>query len=220
MVATTNESEPAVSTDQALAILTGQASELRGAMIEALSTADDAKMRKLALELAGVNKQIGDIELSTQGDARNLYRDAAHDALDAFEVPGMTLSVKYKDGAVLSAQYMMLGETFDAIKAAVDAIDKPSSVVSWAYGRDEEGYQSFDWGSASRSTRTGTTTPTSNGERTVGWTSPSGTDIALGDAFDTVATATEKAEYATKVGGSAQYAYKSKVVKASGYSKK
>ena len=120
-----------------LAKLTTQANELRGAMVEALGKADDNTVRKLGNELAQVNKQILGIEVTSQGDARDEYRDAMHDALNLFELDGLTLTVKFNsEDGVASIVFQPVAETIDTIKAAVANIERPSSAVRWTYGGD------------------------------------------------------------------------------------
>lgn len=206
-----------------ISTLTQQANELRGAMNTAMGfnpelpqMPDDAKVRRLGNELAGITKQIADLEVSAQAAPRQLFQDTMHDNLNAFEMPGLTLTVKVEDKAI-SAVYTLTGETLDAIKAVIAGVDTPSSVVKWTYGRDDEGFQSFDLGSNGRTKRTGNTTST--GERSVGWLAPDGTTVQQGDAFKACATEAEMAEHDALDKGSKQYTYKSKILRAAGYGK-
>ena len=201
-----------------VAKLTTQANELRGAMVEALGKADDSTVRKLGNELAAVNKSILDLEVTSQGNERQVYMEAMHDTLNEFEKDGLTLTVKFAvDGGVSSVVFAPTDAIMTAIKAAVAGITRPSSAVKWQYGRDEEGHQAFDFGGTTR--RMPATGTSANGQRNVGWTAPNGNTVSLGDAFDAIATATEKTELGTKSGGSATHAYKSKVITAGGYKK-
>ena len=203
-----------------LAKLTTQANELRVAMVEALGKVDDSAVRKLGNELAAINKLVLDIEATSQGDARTAYMEACHDALNEFELDGLELTVKYDEAHVSSAVFTLQGATFDAIKAAIDAIEKPSSVTKWSYGwetgDDGKRHQSFDFGKGPRNS----TPSNANGTRTVGWVDKDGTDTTLGAAFDKHATAADKAHLATLTGGSATNAYKVKTITAAGCSKK
>ena len=195
--------------------LTNQANELRGAMVEALGQADDSKVRKLGNELATVNRQIIDLEATTQTDARDNYRDIMHDTLNAFELDGLTLTVKFDaEGDGPSIVFRPTDATILAIGDAVKAITRPSSATKRTYGRDEEGYQSFDFGKGAK--RTGSA---NGGPRTVGWTTPDGRAIALGDAFAICATEAQKTELGKLSGGSATNAFKVKTITAAGYKK-
>lgn len=209
--ATTNTDPVDIGTLQA------RAAELRTAMGEALTAMDDNKVRKLSNELAAVNKSILDLEATAQLGDRNDFMEAMHDALNAYEVDGLTLTVRFSqadDGKVsTNVVFTATDDVLDAIKGTIANITRPSSVKSWTYGRDDQGQQSFDFGKGPRKS-TGT-----NGTRTMGW-SKDGQDISLGDAFDACATAKEKSEYQTLDTGSKQHAFKSKVVTAAGYTKK
>lgn len=206
------------TTTQDLAKLTTQANELRGAMIEALGKSDDNAARKLGNELAQVNKQILEIEVSAQGDERTAYMDAMHDALNTFELDGLTLTVKFNaEDGVSSVIYTPIASTIDAIKTSVAGITRPTSAKAWTYGRDESGHQSFDFGGTPRKT---STPSNGNGTRTVGWTTKNGADTTLGKAFDECATAEDKATLATLNGGSATNAYKVQTITKAGYTKK
>ena len=206
MTAPTTTEEPAVDAGK----LTTQANELRGAMIEALGVSNDSKVRKLGNELEQVNKQILDLEAKAQVGERQAYMELMHDALNEFEVDGMTLTVKFNaDVGVSSVVFTPTDAAYDTITAAVAGITRPSSATKWEYGRDDEGHQSFDFG-------------TGNSTRSMGW-AKNGNDITLGDAFDAVATAAEKAANAKLTGkenASKSYALKVKVVTAAGYTKK
>ena len=209
-------------TAQDITKLEAQAQELRGAMVEALGAADDAKVRKLGNELAQINKQVIDAQAETQKDARTDYMASMHDGLVTFERDGLTLTVKYavndEGQEVISAVYNVTGDMMDAIKATIAGIDRPSSANKWEYGRDEKGEHSFDFGRGPRKASTGT--GGGNGSHNTGWLSKEGSDISLGDAFDACATAAQKKELESKTTGSQQYALKVKVVKEAGYSKK
>ena len=54
--------------------LEAQATELRTAMMAALTSADDAKVRKLGNELATINKQLLDARGEAEAGARQDYR--------------------------------------------------------------------------------------------------------------------------------------------------
>lgn len=212
--------ETTTTNTQDLEKLTTQANELRGAMVTALGKAEDNKVRQLGNELAQVNRQILDIEVKSQGSDRDAYRDSIHDALNLFEFEEVTLTVKFNaEDGVASIAFEPTKATISAIKAAVASIARPSSAIRWTYGRDEQGYQAFDFGSAQKRTSATTGTGSANGTRTVGWTSPSGADITLGDAFDACATAEEKAKLGNLKGGSATNAHKVLVVTKAGYKK-
>ncbi len=199
--------------------LTAQANELRNAMMEALGASDDAKVRKLGNELANVNKQILDGEVGTQSDARTEYMGSMHDALNAFEVDGQTLTVRFsiddEGKETLGVAFEPIADTIELIKVAIASIDRPSTATKWTYGRDDEGHQSFDFGRGTR--KIATTQP--NGTRSTGWKSKDGTDISLGDAFDACATAVEKKERDDKTTGSQKYSVQVRVVKTGGYTK-
>lgn len=202
-----------------LATLTKQATELRGAMMEALGKAEDNTVRRLGNELAQVNRQILEAESEVQGDARTEYMGYAHDALNAFEVDGQTLTVRFavndEGQESLAIVFEPTEGTIESIKAAIASIERPSTAVRWTYGRDEEGHQSFDFGRAAR--KTPTTQP--DVTRSTGWKSPTGHDISLGDAFNACATPAEKAERDGKATGSQKYAVQIRVVKANSYTK-
>jgi hypothetical protein len=197
--------------------LQAQANELRGAMIKALGDADDNTSRKLGNELVAVNRSILDIEVQAQGSERDAYRDAMHDALNTLEVDGFTLTVKYNaEDGVSSIAFAPTAVTIDAIKAAVATITRPSSAKQWVYGRDESGYQSFDFSNTKRAPSNGN----GDGTRTVGWVTPSGSDISLGKAFDACATPENLTAIAELVGGSKTNAYKVQTITKAGYTKK
>jgi hypothetical protein len=207
-----------------LAKLETQANELRGAMVTALGldpanpqTPDDDKARKLGNDLTAVKKQILDVEITAQGSSRDLFRDAMHDALNAFELPGLTLTVKYDVNDVAIIVYTPTPSTIDGIKAAVADIERPSSATKWTYGRDEEGFQSFEFANAGPKRSANST----NGSTTSkpGWIAPNGTPITLSDAFKACATAEQLAEYATRTTSNSQYAFKNKVAREAGYKK-
>mgnify|MGYP004448955767 FL=1 len=215
---TTNTTE---ETTMDLGKLQTQAHELRSAMVEALGIADDGKVRKLSNELASVNKQILDIEVNAQGDARATFLEAMHDTLNEFEIGGMELTVKFDaHNGVTSIAYGLTGAMFDKIKAAVALVERPSSATKWVYtwedGDDGSRHQSFEFGKAGTKRSPGS----SNGTRTVGWLSKDGTEMSLGDAYELVATDKNKADLAKLTGGSATHAHKSKVVSAAGFTKK
>ena len=114
--------------------LTTQANELRGAMVEALGLAEDNTVRKLGNDLAQVNRQILDIEVTSQGSARDTYRDAIYDAVNEFEMDGLMLSVRFNSNdGVANIVFTPTDNTISAIKAAVASIERPSSAAKWAY---------------------------------------------------------------------------------------
>ena len=197
--------------------LTAQAQELRQGMREALDKANDVAVRKLSNELAAVNKQILDGQAEAQVDARTEYMGNMHDALSAFEVPGMTLTVTSMVNDGKTANSVIFTPTYDTIEAitsVIAAIDRPSTAVKWTFSRDEMGEPSFDFGKGPRKPGI-----SSNGTRSVGWTTPDGTAITLGDAFNVCATKAQKFELDSKEGGSATNAFKTKTVTAAGYKK-
>lgn len=213
---TTPSTEPTGAPD--LAKLTKQANELRGAMVDALGKADDAKVRKLGNELAQVNKSILDREVTAQSGERDTFRDSMYDALNEFELDGLMLTVKFNDeDGVASIAFVPTDDTINLIKAAVAAVARPTSATKWVYawskGDDGQMHQDFDFGKGA--IRTGT-----NGSRTVGWTTPTGSDTTLGVAFDACATKAEKDKLGTLSGGSATNAHKVLVVTKAGYIKK
>ncbi len=199
--------------------LQAQANELRGAMVEALNTADDAKVRKLGNELATVNKQILDGEAGAQGDARTEYMGTMHDALSAFETDGMTLTVRFgindEGQQDIVVVYTPGNDLIDLIKDSIAGIERPSTATKWTYGRDEEGHPSFDFGRGTRKASTATTT----GMWSTGWVKD-GTEASLGDAFDACATDAQKKEHDDKTTGSQKYSFKVGVVGKAGYTKK
>ena len=193
--------------------LTAQAVELRKGMAAAIDKTDDVSLGKLGRELAAINKQITEAEDVGQVDARNDYMGLMHDALSKLEIKGLTLTVKFDaTNDTLAVVYTPTDATIGNVKGIVAGIDRPSSATKWHYYTDDQGQPQFEFPSGR------TRSPSANGTRTEGWTKD-GQSIALGDAFEAVATPAEKTEYATKEGGSAQHAFKSKIVKAAGYSK-
>jgi len=209
-----------MATTQDIQKLETSATELRTAMMEALSDpAKDSQVRKLGNELAAVNKQILDAQGEIQADARIEYMAAMHDALVEFEIPGTTLSVKYsindEGQEAVSVAYQVLGATMDSVKATIASITRPSTATKWEYGRDEKGEHTFDFGRGPRKS----TQTSSTGTHNTGWITPDGAPITLGDAFDACATLAQKAELATKETGSQGYSFKVRVVKASKYTK-
>jgi len=210
------------ATTQDLGKLTTQADELRGAMMTALGKADDNTVRKLGNELAQVNRQILEVETKSQGTDRDTYRDSVYDALNLFETDGLMLSVRFSaDNGIDSIAFLPTEDTISAIKAAVAEITRPSSAIRWAYtwslGEDGKMHQEFDFGGTAR--RTPNTSPDTNGTRMVGWTSPDGASITLGNAFDACASDDDKAKLGTLTGGSATNAHKVRIVTAAGYKK-
>lgn len=214
-----NEVHPTMNATD-IAKLETEATALRTKMIEALTAGDDSTTRKLSTELATVNKSITNGQAEAQADSRTAFMADAHDALNGFEIDGMTLAVNFSISTEGAQQYSIVYTPTDAriadIKAAIDVLDRPTTATRWAYGRDEEGHQSFDFGGKAKRASTGTN---GNGTRTTGWTKD-GNEVALGDAFDAIATAKDKSDLAALNGdGSKQYALKTKVVKAGGYAK-
>lgn len=209
-----------------IATLNAQATELRNAMVKALTDADDDASRKLSNELVAVKKQIFDIEVTAQGDARGTYQDSMHDALSTHEIPGMSMTVRFNDtDGMASLVYTPTDQTIDAVKAAIAGVERPTTVKGWVYGweLDQDGglQPVFEFKSATKA-KASTTTGT-NGTRTTGWTTPSGEPIALADAFDACASQEEKQTLdkmvADKKGGSVTHSFKSKIVKAADYKK-
>lgn len=212
----TTTTEPAIDVGK----LHTQANELRGAMVEALGKAEDAKVRKLSNELTTINKQILDAEVNTQGDARQAFLESMHDALNGYEIAGLELTVNFNaEDGVSSVVYALSGALFDKIKATVATIERPSSAVKWSYGwadaEDGKRHQAFDFGKPGKSRSTG-----SNGARSVGWLTKEGNDTTLGSAYDACATNAQKRALAALKGGSATNAHKVKVVTDAGYTKK
>ena len=158
------------------------ASELRQAMIVALTAGDDVKARKLGTELNAKTKAITDGLATAQSGERTTFMGDMHDALTPFEVDGLELAVKcsYDDaGAVTrSIVYTPVDATITAIEAAIDGITRPSTATKWAYDHetDADGKRqaTFDFGKGARKA-----TGNGNGDRTVGWLDNNGKAIAL-----------------------------------------
>lgn len=192
--------------------------ELRDGMRKALDAANDDGLRKIGNELAQVNRRILDLEAESQVDARNAYTESMHDALNALEVPGLTLSVKF-DAAndTLAVVYTPTDEAIAKVKATIVGIDRPSTASKWAYFTDEQGQIQFEFGKSGR--KPSSNGSGGNGTRSVGWTDANGASITLGNAFDACATKEQKTKLGTLSGGSATNAFKVKTVSDNGYKK-
>ena len=205
--------------------LTTQAAELRGAMVDALSKAEDNTVRKLGNELAQINRQILDIESGAQSDARTEFMGVMHDALTEFEVGGQTLRVQFahnEDGQQeINIAYTPTPDTIASIKAIIAGIDRPSTATRWTYswekGDDDKLYPSFDFGKGTR--KPTSTTSNGDGTRSLGWRKD-GSETSLGSAFNACATAAQKIEEKGKSTGSQKYSFKVQVVGKAGYTKK
>ena len=201
---------------QPLEKLHAERDELRQGMGMALEAADDDKLRKLGNELAQVNRRILDQEAEAQVDARTQYTESMHYAISALEMPGLTLSVKFDAvNNTLAVVYTPTDEAIAKVKALIAGIDRPSTASKWAYFTDEQGEIQFEFAKAGRKPASNGT----NGTRSVGWTTPDGTPIGLGDAFDACATKEQKTKLGTLSGGSATNAFKVKTVSDNGYKK-
>lgn len=202
-----------------IAKLQTSAGQLRAAMMKALEDMDDGTTRKLANELAAVNKNILDIEATSQGDARTAYMNSMHDALGLFEYSGLELTVKYDAEGGVNIIYRPTNDTIEFIKSAIGAIPRPSSATRWAYewvdGQNGQRGQQFEFAkrASTPASTNGGTTPS-----TKGWLTPDGNEITLSDAFKSCATPAELAQL-TGLASSAAYTLKVKVAKAAGYKK-
>lgn len=193
--------------------LQSQVIELRAAQRTALDASDDGKVRKLGNELAVVNKEILDFEANAQVKDRTAYTTTQHDAINAFEMPNLILTVGYEstdDGDKWSIVYVPSDSFIASIKKAAMEATRPSSITKWKYYTDEKGAIQFDLGKSNG--RTGT--------RIAGWNDKDGNTVQLGVAFDTIATAAQKKEMNAMDTASKQNAFKATTVTANGYTKK
>lgn len=193
--------------------LNSQVTELRAAMIAALTAGEDSKARKLGNELAAINKDILDYEANAQVADRTAYTTTQDDAISPFEVAGFNLAVNFEtgdDGDKWIIAYTPSGDLIQQIKAAATKAKRPSSVTKYKYYTDEKGARQFDLGKSS----------SRNGTRTAGWLNKDGETVQLGVAFDAVATAAQKRDMNAMDTASKQNAFKVTTVGNAGYTKK